>query len=159
VDPVTRRYSKRDYVSIFVGFVPVHNPRLVILVMIDEPRGNTYGGVVAGPVFSEVGGWVLNYLQINPQLRMAKVFERPDWQSDGPDKGQPMKQERVTDIGDDIYLPDFRGKTMREVLIGGRALGLKVLPQGTGLAVKQSPRPGAPLKGITTLRVSFSPPT
>ncbi|HEN21287.1 MAG TPA: penicillin-binding protein 2, partial [Desulfobacteraceae bacterium] len=43
VDPKTKRYSNRNYVSTFVGFVPADNPRLVILIVIDEPRGSYYG--------------------------------------------------------------------------------------------------------------------
>ena len=72
VDPKSKQYSRTKYVATFAGFVPVDHPRLVILVAIDEPRGIPYGGVVAAPVFSEVGLWSLNHLQVNPKIRLAE---------------------------------------------------------------------------------------
>jgi len=48
-------YAAHKYVSSFVGFAPVSDPRLVIAVMLDEPSdGQYYGGQVAAPVFSQV---------------------------------------------------------------------------------------------------------
>jgi len=58
----------------------------------------------------------------------------------------------------DGLLPDFSGQSMRQVLSDGRALGLNVVLEGTGLAVRQIPRPGSPLQKITSVKVRFSPP-
>ena len=56
------------YVSSFVGFAPASNARVVIAVMIDEPRaGRYYGGDVAAPVFSQVAAGTLRALQVAPQ--------------------------------------------------------------------------------------------
>jgi cell division protein FtsI (penicillin-binding protein 3) len=55
-------YSQSDYVASFVGIVPVSNPRFVIGVFIDEPRGIRTGGMVAAPVFREVAGYALDRL-------------------------------------------------------------------------------------------------
>lgn len=53
------------YVSSFVGFAPVSNPRLVIAIMIDEPSGSQYyGGIVAAPVFSSIMGAALRLLGV-----------------------------------------------------------------------------------------------
>lgn len=59
-------YSTSAYVASFVGFVPARNPRLVILVTIDEPGSAIWGGVVAAPAFQEIAGFDLQYLQIPP---------------------------------------------------------------------------------------------
>ena len=59
-------YSKSAYVASFVGFVPARNPRLVILVTVDEPGTAIWGGVVAAPAFQEIAGFDLQYLQIPP---------------------------------------------------------------------------------------------
>ncbi|MGC8720443.1 MAG: peptidoglycan D,D-transpeptidase FtsI family protein [Thermodesulforhabdaceae bacterium] len=67
LDPETGRYSKRDYASIFVGFAPVEDPEIVIAIVVHNPRGATYGGVVAGPVFREIALRVLPYLGVPPQ--------------------------------------------------------------------------------------------
>src|SRR5262249_48228576 len=53
VDPHTGRYS-RERLASFVGFAPADDPGLVLLVMIDNPRGQTYGGPVAAPGFREI---------------------------------------------------------------------------------------------------------
>ncbi len=66
IDPTTGKYSKQDYVSSFVGFVPAEAPRLVILVMVDSPEGVVWGGSVAAPVFKAVAEQGLAYLQVPP---------------------------------------------------------------------------------------------
>jgi len=61
------KYAPKRYISSFVGFAPVSDPRLVIAVMIDEPGGkNYYGGLVAAPVFSRVMGGALRNLGVKP---------------------------------------------------------------------------------------------
>jgi cell division protein FtsI/penicillin-binding protein 2 len=64
INPVTKRYSKEKFVSSFVGFVPADNPRLAMIVVIYEPKGQIYGGVVAAPVFREIANQALSYLNI-----------------------------------------------------------------------------------------------
>jgi cell division protein FtsI (penicillin-binding protein 3) len=59
-------YSKTKFVSSFVGFAPAQRPRLLVAVMVDEPQGDIYGGVVAGPAFREITSFALNYLRIPP---------------------------------------------------------------------------------------------
>ncbi|MGD9034886.1 MAG: penicillin-binding transpeptidase domain-containing protein, partial [Desulfobacteraceae bacterium] len=155
VDPRTKSYSNKDYVAIFVGFVPADKPRMVILMMVDEPKGKPYGGLVAGPAFEEVGTWALNYLRITPQVKLALANMEPETQ--GP-RVSKLIQRPETLSKKPGQLPDFRGQSMREVLRGGRALGLNVVLEGTGLAVKQTPRPGSSLKKINTVKVRFKPP-
>lgn len=64
MDPVTKRYSKDKFVSSFVGFVPAEEPRLAVIVVIHEPKGAHYGGVVAGPVFKKIADESLSYLRV-----------------------------------------------------------------------------------------------
>jgi cell division protein FtsI (penicillin-binding protein 3) len=64
IDPKTKRYSKERYVSSFVGFVPADEPRLAMIVVIYEPKGQIYGGVVAAPVFKKVAEQALSYLGV-----------------------------------------------------------------------------------------------
>jgi cell division protein FtsI (penicillin-binding protein 3) len=59
-------YSTSAYVASFVGFVPARNPRLVVLVTIDEPATAIWGGVVAAPAFQQIAGFDLQYLEIPP---------------------------------------------------------------------------------------------
>ena len=60
-------YDESRYMSAFAGLSPAVNPRLVTVVVIDEPRdGSYFGGLVAAPVFSEVTGSALRLLQVTP---------------------------------------------------------------------------------------------
>jgi cell division protein FtsI/penicillin-binding protein 2 len=59
------RYVSK-YVASFVGLVPAEKPQLAILVMVDEPRGNVYGGVVAAPAFRDISRFALQYLEVPP---------------------------------------------------------------------------------------------
>lgn len=60
-------YEKNAYRSLFVGITPVSDPRLITVVMIDQPRGDAfYGGAVAAPVFSRVAGNALRILDVPP---------------------------------------------------------------------------------------------
>ncbi len=63
-DPQTKHYSKTRYIGSFVGFVPAENPRLAMIVVIKEPKGQIYGGVVAGPVFRQIANEALSYLTV-----------------------------------------------------------------------------------------------
>ena len=60
-------YSKTDFVASFIGYAPARHPRLLVAVMVDEPRGQIYGGVVAAPAFERIMEFALPYLKIPPQ--------------------------------------------------------------------------------------------
>ena len=65
VDPISRRYSSVKRVASFIGFTPVKDPSLVILVVIDEPRKKPYtGGIWAAPVFAAIAEESLRYLNV-----------------------------------------------------------------------------------------------
>jgi cell division protein FtsI (penicillin-binding protein 3) len=74
IDHRTGEYSKKDYVSSFVGFAPARSPRIVILVMIDTPESSIYGGTVAAPVFRAVAEQSLAYLQVAPDDRGGRML-------------------------------------------------------------------------------------
>lgn len=76
IDPATQSYSKTKYLASFIGFVPADAPRLVILVMIDEPQKSYWGGVVAAPVFQKIARQTLRYLHIPSSLDQVFVLDR-----------------------------------------------------------------------------------
>jgi cell division protein FtsI/penicillin-binding protein 2 len=59
-------YSDSQFVASFVGFAPAQHPQLLVAVVVDEPQGNYYGGVVAAPAFGEIAKFALPYLEIPP---------------------------------------------------------------------------------------------
>jgi len=79
IDSRTGRYSATQFVSSFVGYVPANNPRLAMIVLIDEPRGESWGGTVAAPVFNRVGEQVLNYLGVSSDVsvKLAMASGKP----------------------------------------------------------------------------------
>ncbi len=60
-------YSKTDFVASFIGFAPAKDPRLLVAVMVDTPRGDIYGGTVAAPAFERIMEFALPYLKIPPR--------------------------------------------------------------------------------------------
>jgi cell division protein FtsI/penicillin-binding protein 2 len=65
------RYVQK-YVASFVGLVPARKPRLAILVMVDEPHGQIWGGVVAAPIFRDIARFALQYLEVPPDAPESK---------------------------------------------------------------------------------------
>jgi cell division protein FtsI (penicillin-binding protein 3) len=74
IDPVTKRYSMQDTVSSFVGIVPAEDPRIVVLVVVDSPKGMAWGGTVAAPVFKTIAEQVLRYLGVPPRTQERIVL-------------------------------------------------------------------------------------
>ena len=60
-------YSKTKFVSSFIGYAPARKPRLLVAVMVDEPKGEIYGAVVAAPAFEKIMAFALPYLRIPPE--------------------------------------------------------------------------------------------
>ena len=78
-------YAKDRYQSLFVGMLPAEDPRLVGLVLIDEPRrGGHYGGVVAGPVFSRIMQGAAHWMQLAPRAPKAPGFTTAAAGQEGP---------------------------------------------------------------------------
>ncbi len=68
IDPKTKAYSATKFVASFVGFAPVSNPQVVIVVVVDEPGGAYHGGDVAAPIFREVAEQILPILGVMPDI-------------------------------------------------------------------------------------------
>ena len=159
VDEKTKRYSKTKYVASFVGFAPVEKPRVVLMIAIDEPRGLYYGGIVAGPVFKEVGLWTLNHLGVSPEAELAMVADvKPVTPRRISAKDTKETDSPPPPLANNL-MPDFKGMGMREVLNQSRELGLKVSLKGSGLAAEQEPLAGSEINQTKNLIVHFKPPT
>jgi cell division protein FtsI (penicillin-binding protein 3) len=148
VDPRQMTYSDEKFVAFFGGFAPVRAPAIVILVALDEPKGQPYGGLVAGPVFSDVGSWTLNHLSITPSAPQSLPRSA-------------ARQDRITVPTPKMppgSIPDVTGMGIRDVLNTARRLGLEVIVKGNKLAAEQTPEPGTPLEEEKLLTVVFRPP-
>ncbi len=72
----TQSYSKTEFISSFIGFAPADSPRLVILVMIDNPKGLHWGSIVAAPVFREIAKKALRYLNVPSSKERVFILDR-----------------------------------------------------------------------------------
>jgi cell division protein FtsI (penicillin-binding protein 3) len=132
-------YSKKR-VGSFVGFVPANDPRLVALVLIDEPEAQVYGGVVAAPVFRNIAQAALNRLSVAPEKAMP--IPSITKQADLPARQIVKRAVPVAvNVGADA-VPDFTGLSLREALEKAQSMKVKVRLQGNGYVVKQMPAAG-----------------
>ena len=137
-DPVHGGYASKKRVGSFVGFVPANDPRLVALVLIDEPEVNVYGGVVAAPVFRNIAQGALRRLAVAPEKTLPlpttpKPADLPAWRA--------AKRNAPLDMSTD-GVPDFVGLSLREALEKAQTMKVKVRLQGNGYVVKQAPAAG-----------------
>jgi cell division protein FtsI (penicillin-binding protein 3) len=188
IDPATGRYSPTQLIASFTGFAPISNPAVTILISLDSPVGLHEGGQVAAPVFKRVAEQVLAYLDVprdvplNPRLIEAAYkrqnrdnatledFSPTDFsgQPDAlPTASNPAEPEpkfhapevaMAGDEGGDITVPDFTGKTMREVTELCLHLGLEPLLVGSNLAVDQHPESGTQVRRGAKVTVQFGTP-
>jgi cell division protein FtsI (penicillin-binding protein 3) len=138
VDLVNGGYDAKKRVASFVGFVPADAPRLVLMVLVDEPQTNVYGGVVAAPAFQNIARGALRHFGI--AAKTAEPIAAPIAEADIPLRRVPKRSsETAVDSG---ATPDFVGLSLREAVEKARDLNLKVKIHGNGYVVKQSPGPG-----------------
>jgi cell division protein FtsI (penicillin-binding protein 3) len=170
-DPVARAYTHK-YNASFMGFAPVNNPALVVVVTLNG--ASKYGGAVAAPVFAEVAGAALRFLDVPRDLPEDVPATKPA-KEDPPvndlalaELSTPILPEEVVDVaamGPELppemiptgpKVPNFRGMTKRQVIEESSALGMAVQIAGAGIARRQEPRPGAVLRPGETVRVQFA---
>ena len=136
LDPVTKRYTTaadKMYLSSFAGLAPIDDPKIAVVVIIDEPNGKHYfGGKVAGPVFATVVSETLRYLGVPgstpPNAKLGEAEAAAEAEAEA-------QVEVPLPFEDDV--PDFRGMSVARALEAGRAAGLTVEVVGSGRAIEQ----------------------
>lgn len=160
VDPLFGGYSEDRFTSGFIGFAPTNDPKVVLLVVIDEPRGSIYGGVVAAPVFKTIMGKVLPYLNILPKGTLVVRNESDFVSIKEALRTEPSVEEVILGKGvRRAIMPDLTGLSMRNALsrIEGRGLIIKV--SGNGKVVEQNPRPGTVIEKGDICFLKFESPS
>lgn len=145
-------YARGAYVASFVGFVPAKDPKLAILVTVDEPQKEYYGGMVAGPVFKEIAEESLAYLGVFKTNSSAPKMEVAEDEHHGA-----ANDEEPVDNADlrPMAVPDFHGKSVRMVLRIAKERAFDVEIKGSGRAVAQAPFPGASIPSKGPVKVEF----
>jgi cell division protein FtsI (penicillin-binding protein 3) len=154
-----RGYSQKRIGS-FVGFVPVEAPRIVALVLIDEPTTASYGGVVAAPVFRAIATEALRILEVVPS------GEPPSFPA--PRRKPPIVETQMAKrpparfptedlaAGADATA-NYLGLSLREALTQAHAAGWDVAVDGWGYVTAQRPLPGAARGTGRRLALTLSP--
>jgi cell division protein FtsI (penicillin-binding protein 3) len=158
VDSVTRTYSRTRRIGSFVGFVPADNPKLTIAVIIDEPQGIKYGGVVAAPAFRVIGQNTLAYLKIQPNQPTKNSAKQVEASVSTVPADESVIEGDIPDTSSEgAVMPDFKGMSMRRVLqvMEKRNINIKLL--GSGRATQQNPPPGKIIRGMNEVWIKFSP--
>jgi len=155
VEPGTGRYSSTRRTASFVGFLPLQDPELLILVVIDEPRGQIYGGVVAAPAFNQIAVKTAYYLGIQPTEAIASALP-----AEPPDRTVPSGA-RVTQVATAVpsspmIMPDLAGLSMGRVVDVMGRYSVRLSLSGSGVARAQTPDPGAVLVPGAECTVRFA---
>jgi cell division protein FtsI (penicillin-binding protein 3) len=172
VNSQTGRYDRTMWVSSFVGFAPLEDPDVVVVVVVDEPKGKHYGGTVAGPVFKEVASRTLQYMGVTPLPEPIEPVDEgealaeesggageasqvQDGAAEDDVVGDAMADEgaelalSVDELTDDLdgqaAMPDLSGLTMRAAfaVLAEHEVAFQI--EGSGFLVEQTPLAGAPL--------------
>ena len=184
-DITTGHYSPHQLIASYVGFAPINTPAVTILVQLDSPVGMHEGGQVAAPTFKRVAQQVLAYLDVphdlavpnsvllanrqrNDDRDLADVTDFNPIQVDTAavvmdDVPGVLEQARGSTAptvelaeGEGIPVPQLQGRTVREVTEKCMKLGLSPVLVGTGIAVEQSPAPGAMTRRGSRITVRFA---
>ena len=159
-DHRSKTYGEKRLAS-FVGFLPVENPRYLILVMVDEPTRSQYGGVVAAPAFREIAARSLTYAGVLAEVQVAsdkgkKRAERKrglklagmdvPWRMNSPApalRSGPSMQLPGHLARASSQVPDVMGKSVRNAVELFARAGIVPELKGSGnRVVRQSPPPG-----------------
>jgi cell division protein FtsI (penicillin-binding protein 3) len=180
IDPATGRYSATQYNSSFVGFAPVNNPAISILVVLDSPEGQHHGGLVGGPVFKRIAEQVLAYrdephdvpapsdLETAQNEKLSRPDTRHDaaaasaearFQAAAAKTGQPASAGTTVAFGDPdagaVVVPGLTGQSVRSVTEQCMRLGLVPSLIGSGVALEQAPAAGAQVMRGSQVTVRF----
>ena len=182
VDPKTHAYSATKFVGSFVGFAPVNNPAVVIIVVIDEPKGSYHGGDIAAPVFRDIAEQILPELNVAPETEvkppapLIAQASRPSPQQQQEREEQAQQRQatlpkviaaqsfsgRTSEVvltlatQHGALMPDLRGQSVRDVARTCAQLGLRLEARGEGFATQQNPQPGSEIDSGQLVRVDFA---
>ncbi len=144
-------YLAGHYIASFCGFAPVEDPQITILVIIDDPNGTYYGGQIAAPIAGQIFEQVLRYLNVKPStnnLNLKEFTGKEKVVEDEPASAVVVPQGKV-------LIPDMSGKSLRQAAEDLKAIGISMIPEGTGTAFKQDIAPNAIVDPGATMTVYF----
>lgn len=165
-------YAAGSYTSTFAGYFPAEDPQIVILVKLEEPQGDYYGGLTAAPVTRETLQGILAARTPGIDVRSLLATRAAAETASGPGQSAPvdpppnrdgtyvfMLDDGVPDRDDPVgtsavVVPDVEGVTFREAVRRMHAAGLRVRISGSGRVAELSPTAGTPVQAGSVVVVS-----
>jgi len=148
------KYSRKNYLSSFAGFVPANDPKYVIYVAIDEPREEYYGSEVAAPVFGKLAALSARRAGLQPILiSQDNVLkkETPALRAE-----TIIREFSASEDVEQSVIPAVEGLTLREALKLLKSHGIDVEFKGKGRVAKMDPPSGFPLSKPQKVRLTLS---
>ena len=144
-------YMDGHYIASFCGFAPVEDPRITVLVMIDDPGlGDFYGGQIAAPVAARIFVQLFRHLHIEPSSDPFAGMEQKEAASPKPAFTGEVPDGKVV-------VPDFAGKSLREAARLAAERGLTFESEGSGVASWQEIPANTLVEKGRRITVYFSP--
>jgi cell division protein FtsI (penicillin-binding protein 3) len=144
------RYSHSRFIASFVGFAPIRDPAVAIVVTIDEPRGQYYGGEVAAPVFKNIAEKALRYISVSPDQEVT-----PQQQAKQRGRRKEALREPEPDQVDlmdiDWEVPPVSGDTVPEAPTPEN----RVSPEEASYQIDLGDSPGVDVPDFTGRSVRF----
>lgn len=147
-----RLYSSDRVWTTFMGFFPADEPKLSMIVVLDEPKRDRWGGLASAPLFHRIGEHILACWRMDLRDSSVSTGGTDQW------KGNIRFAEAVRPyvFENENTVPDFRGLTIKEALKKARERGVELSIEGSGWAVKQDPLPRSVFGKSRSCKVIFS---
>ena len=149
-------YLPNEYISSFVGFIPVNKPKYVIYIAVDSPRKKYYGSQVAAPVFSRVASYAVLKAGLAPVL-----LSPDDIITKKKNKKTKLPNKIVVEWQDKDFnkegVPPLLGLPLREAYRQIAGTDIKLNVRGSGVIAQMTPQPGQPLPQNKTVKIWLKP--
>ena len=162
MDPATRRYSHAPGVLSFVGFAPADDPRLAMIVLLDEPKNEKWGSEAAAPIFAAIGLQALSHMNVPPRGTSPVPIMRGHIVAGGGDTTTTTAPLRLVSLDDGSdaarVMPALEGRSLRGAMAALAPYDVALEVEGRGVVVAQSPAPGTPMTAGMTCRLTLIGP-
>ncbi|MCH8028689.1 MAG: hypothetical protein IH874_02005, partial [Candidatus Dadabacteria bacterium] len=126
-NPKTGGYYSERTIASFIGFAPADDPKITLVVIVEDPKTNPYGGVVAAPIFKAISEKVLFYMGVPPTRSYAQTK----------------------------IMPNLKGLSARDILKWAEREGVEVKLTGSGYATSHQPGVGERITDDTVCRINL----
>lgn len=142
-DPVNGGYSDTDFLSNCIAAFPVENPEVILYIVIEKAKGETFAGRIVAPVIAEAADIIIDHLGMTRAGGLSLAHS-----------GRiSIDKSRFAQLG--ATVPDFRGISKRELLPLAERKDIQLRITGEGHVVSQRPEPGTAVRQGMTIELTL----